>query len=65
MKDFLGKELSIGDGVVLIRPNYRQLIKAKVIRFTPKMVVVEYVDTMWPYEQQVKARQTPDQLVKV
>ena len=42
MKDFLGKELELGDLVVTTRPNYREFVKAKIIAFTPKKVRVEY-----------------------
>lgn len=45
MKDFLGQELAIGDTVVLTAPNYRMLIKAKVIALTPMKVRVEYNNT--------------------
>lgn len=44
MKDFLGKELELGDLVVTTRPNYRDFVKAKIIAFTPKKVRVEYND---------------------
>lgn len=42
MKDFLGKELELGDMVVTTRPNYRDLVKAKIVAFTPMKVRVEY-----------------------
>ncbi len=42
MKDFLGTEIQLGDMVVLTQPNYRNLVRAKVIAFTPKKVRVEY-----------------------
>ena len=45
MKDFLGKELAIGDTVVLTAPSYRMFTKAKIIAFTPKKVRVEYNNT--------------------
>ena len=51
MKDFLGKQLDIGDEVVLTAPQYRHLVKAKVIAFTPKKVRVEYSNT-WTYGSQ-------------
>ncbi len=47
-KDFLGKELLMGDTVILIAPKYRHLVQAKVIEFTPKNVRVEFVNT-WNY----------------
>lgn len=51
MKDFLGNQLDIGDEVVLTAPQYRHLVKAKVIAFTPKKVRVEYSNT-WTYGAQ-------------
>lgn len=42
MKDFLGKELELGDLVVVTEPNYRNFVRAKIIAFTPKKVRVEY-----------------------
>lgn len=42
MKDFLGKELEIGDLVVVTEPKYRNLVKAKIVAFTPKKVRIEY-----------------------
>lgn len=40
MKDFIGQELGIGDTVAVTEPNYRNLVKATVLRFTPKRVVL-------------------------
>jgi len=42
MKDFLGRELAIDDKVVSTIKNYRGLIRAKIIQFTPQKVRVEY-----------------------
>ena len=42
MKDFLGKELKLGDLVVVTEPQYRNLVKAKIVAFTPKKVRIEY-----------------------
>ena len=42
MKDFLDKELELGDFVVVTEPKYRNFVKAKIIAFTPKKVRVEY-----------------------
>lgn len=41
-KDFLGRELEVGDMVVVTEMNYRNLRKAKIIAFTPKKVRVEF-----------------------
>lgn len=48
MKDFLGKQLFEGDDVVTTPKNYRGLVKAKVVGFTPKQVRVVYINN-WNY----------------
>jgi hypothetical protein len=42
MKDFLDQELSIGDNVIIITPNYRDFTLAQVIKFTAKNVRVKF-----------------------
>jgi len=42
VKDFIGQELVVGDVVVTTPKNYRGLIKAKVVAFTPQKVRVGY-----------------------
>lgn len=44
MKDFLGRELELGDSVIIIAPSYRHLVLARVIGFTPKNVRVAYMN---------------------
>jgi hypothetical protein len=44
MKDFLDQELKIGDNVIMITPNYRDLKLAQVVKFTAKNVRVAYND---------------------
>lgn len=44
MKDFLGQDLEVGDVVAVTEPNYRSLIRATVVRFTPKRVVLQYFE---------------------
>ena len=61
MKDFLGKELQIGDSVVVVVPNYRELVLAQIVAFTPKKVRVVYDDR---YGKQ-DLIQDPHQLVKI
>lgn len=41
-KDFLGRELAIGDHVIIIEPRYRNYLLAEVIAFTPMNVRVRY-----------------------
>jgi hypothetical protein len=43
MQDFLGKELNEGDYVAVLPPNYRHMVKGKVIGFTKKQIVIEYL----------------------
>jgi len=42
MKDFLEQELSIGDNVIIITPNYRDFSLAQVVKFTAKNVRVKF-----------------------
>ena len=45
MKDFLGKELAIGDKVICENTGvYKGLHKAVVVKFTPQMVRVEFLN---------------------
>jgi hypothetical protein len=41
-KDRFGQELQVGDKVVTMRKGYRELVNAKIIKFTPEYVRVEY-----------------------
>ena len=40
MKDFLGRELNVGDTVVFSVPHYHGLAKAQIDHFSEKMVVL-------------------------
>nr|DAQ28895.1 MAG TPA: protein of unknown function (DUF2113) [Caudoviricetes sp.] len=40
--DIFGKEVNIGDNVVITEPHYHNFINAKVIKFTPKGFRVKY-----------------------
>jgi len=40
--DLFGQELAVGDTVALMRPQYRELCLAKIIKITAKTVLVEY-----------------------
>ena len=59
-KDFLGKELAIGDFVIFIRQGYRSFKLANVIGLTPKKVRVKWGDQAW-----AELLQEPKSLVKV
>lgn len=48
MKDFLGYDLALGDDVVTTPKNYRGLVKAKIIAFTPQQIRVSYINS-WNY----------------
>ena len=48
IKDFLGRELEIGDSVIVIAPGYRNFVLARVIHFTPMQVRVSFMNT-WNY----------------
>lgn len=46
-KDFLGRELAIGDFVVFIVPNYRQLRLANVVDFTKTKTRIRWGNRPW------------------
>jgi hypothetical protein len=66
MKDFLGKELAIGDIVVLTAPKYRHFTKATVIAFTKQKVRVSYINN-WNFSRGYEDTylSEPDFLVKI
>lgn len=67
MKDFLGKQLELGDMVILTAPKYRQFTLAVVVAFTPKLVRVQFTNT-WNYQPPGRVEQyiaEPCFLVKV
>lgn len=42
MKDFLGNQLNIGDKVVCIELNYKNLVRGEVIKITPQAMRVKW-----------------------
>jgi hypothetical protein len=67
MKDFLGRDLAIGDSVIVMAPNYRHFVLARVIAFTPKQVRVSFLNT-WNYGKEgfyTELLQYGEQLTKV
>jgi hypothetical protein len=58
--DFLKRPLSIGDSVILIKPHYRELLLARVERFTPTKVNVR-----WGASDYDTLRQDSYQLCKI
>lgn len=59
--DFLGQALQIGDEVVLIRPRYRELAKAKIVGETDCFFYVEFNSR----NSATTIKQTSNQLVKI
>ena len=66
MKDFLGRDLELGDSVIVIAPGYRHFVLARVIAFTPKQVRVSFMNT-WNFSDgyYTELLQGPSQLTKV
>lgn len=65
MKDFLGRTLAVGDSVVFMRPNYRELVLGRIESFTPKNVrVLTGKGTNWQGKIDTLL-QSSTQLVKV
>lgn len=65
--DFLGRELAVGDEVVTTPKNYRGLVKATIVGFTPQQVRVVYMNT-WNYGSPGKEEKFltyPGTLVKI
>jgi hypothetical protein len=50
MIDFDKQPLAVGDLVAFLPPNYRHMIKGRVIGFTPKMIRIEHVLSPKDYE---------------
>jgi len=63
MKDFFGQELQVGDSVAFMEPQYRNMTHGKILKITPKMMLLEY--PCW-YDKKViiTFRATPDQVIK-
>ena len=60
MKDFLNRELNIGDHVICIKTGYTSYTLAEVFGFTPQGVRVK-----WGESRYEKKLQSPNQLIKV
>jgi len=68
MKDFLGQELELGDTVVTTAKNYRLLVKATIVAFTPKQVRLEYKNTWNGYSEKYNTEEfitTPSLVIKI
>lgn len=42
MKDFLGNQLNVGDKVVCIELNYKNLVRGEVTKITPQAMRVKW-----------------------
>lgn len=62
MKDFLKRDLAVGDSVIIVTPSYRSFTLAWVTGFTATKVKVEYSN---PGGYNRKLLQDPVQLCKV
>jgi len=66
MKDVFGNELAEGDVVAFMEPGYTYALKkGTIVRFTPKKLVIAWVDPQ--YTSNVKNMETykfPEQVVK-
>lgn len=61
MKDFLGNPLEVGDEVVCIQKDYKNLVKACVVKITAKTIFVEYM-----HQRRIAdVKRTSDQVVKI
>ena len=61
MKDFLGKELEVGDRVVFMEINYRNLLVGCVENLTPKKVRLQFQER----GRLKTCLQDPKQVVKI
>lgn len=47
-KDYLGRDLALGDFVVFMRPKYREFALGSIVKFTPTgMARVKYGENDW------------------
>ena len=61
MKDFLGNNLEVGDEVVCIQKDYKNLIEGQITKITDKTILVEYV-----FQRRIReVKRTRDQVVRI
>lgn len=66
MKDFLNNDLEVGDEIVCIERDYKNLVKAKIIKITGKTISVEYIRRAYPgIERTTQVKRFSDQVVKI
>lgn len=62
MKDVFGNKLEVGDEVAFTEPGYTYELKVgKIIKFTPKKMVVKWKDR---YNSEVETYKFPEQVAK-
>ena len=61
MKDYLGKELSVGDEVIYIDRGFRSFRKASITRFTKQKVELE----IYPSPYEIYLLQEPFRIIKI
>ena len=64
MKDYLGKELKVGDDVIYIAMGNREYCKGRITRFTKCFVFFDYILSDGSISQ-FGLKQTPEQLIKL
>ncbi len=62
-KDFLGKELKVGDEVVFVLLGYREFRRGTVKKLTPKTLIVEQSAASGSYNRETK--QFHNQVIKL
>ena len=66
MKDFLGNELQVGDKVVCLEKDYKNLIKATVVKLTEKTIFVEFTRRAFSDRMVTETvKRFSDQVVKI
>jgi hypothetical protein len=64
-KDFLGKELEVGDSVIFIEPGYRNFQKGVIFKFTEKMIFINWKNPRCHISKEDTLKQCGYQVVKI
>lgn len=62
MNDFLGKELTVGDHVVVVERGYCCFLKGVIRKISDKLITV---DPLHPREYSPKIQRYPGELIKI
>lgn len=65
MKDRINQEISIGSTVLTTHSEYKELLKGKIVRFTPKMVIVSYLRNWGASSTDEEVKRGPSQVVVI